>query len=373
MTLSWEQVNAWRMQQHYLLNPADREQMLDVLKAIGGVQAQVMSAAELALSARIQRITPDDVQSALWTTRTLVKSWIWRGTLHLVAADDYPTYVAGLSTLRHFRRASWQKYHGVTLVELEAIIEAVNTTLTDTGITREQLADAVAARTGSPKLLEILRSGWGAVLKPVAFQGHLCFGPSQGQNITFVNPARWIGRWTSCEPEEALKMIARLYINAYGPATIDDFDHWVGLEPSDVKRIFKTLADAGEIEPVDVEGWKAWALTRSLEPIVHLKATQSVRLLPNFDPYTIAVSRHSQHILDAKHKGRVYRPQGWISPVVLVDGRMIGVWEYDKQRSKIVVTVNLFEPPTDEIKHRLEAEALRVGEFLGGQAELIFQ
>lgn len=370
VSLSWDQVNTWRLSQHALLQRADRQRMLEVVTRMQAVHAQVMSAAELQLWARVEDLTRSDVQDALWKDRTLVKTWLLRGTLHLLTAKDFALYIAALSTLKHFRRGSWQKYHGVSLDELNAIIEAVHLTLNDTGMTREQLADAIADRTGNPKLRELLRSGWGALLKPVAFQGYLNFGPNQGQNVTFVQPSQWIGEWSPIEPEEALQEIGHRFLNAYGPATVDEFDRWVGVEPRDAKRIFKSLV--GEIEEVEVEGWKAWALVSSLEPMNRPDSTQTVRLLPNFDPYTIAVAKHSQYLMPEAYKGRVYRPQGWISPVVLVNGRIEGVWEYDKQRSQVIVKVEMFTPPTSEVKQGIEAEVARLGSFFGAPVELIF-
>jgi hypothetical protein len=52
-------------------------------------------------------------------------------------------------------------------------------------MTREQLADGIAKRADNPNLRGVLLSGWGALLKPSAFRGDLCFGPNQGQNVTF--------------------------------------------------------------------------------------------------------------------------------------------------------------------------------------------
>lgn len=370
VALDWGQVNRWRLSQHSLLQRTDRQHMLDVVTQMGGVHAQLMSAAELQLWARVQDITPADVQDALWRERTLVKTWLFRGTLHLLTAQDFPLYIGALSTLKHFRRASWQKYHGVTLDELEAIMAAVRDTLTATGMTREQLADTLATRTNMPKLAELLRSGWGAVLKPVAFQGYLCFGPNEGQNVTFVQPRHWIGDWIPVEPAQALPEVAHRFLKSYGPATVDEFARWFGFEPSDAKRIFKSLTD--EINEIEVEGWKAWALASSLEQMKTLDASPTVRLLPNFDPYTIAVARHSQYLMPEQHKGRVYRPQGWISPEVLVNGRIEGVWEYEKQRSQIALTVEMFTPAKTEVQQSIEAETARLGSFLGGDIQLTF-
>lgn len=374
ISLNWQQVSRWRLAQQYLLKRADSAQMLNVVSALGGLHAQMMSAAELQVWARVNDADPEAVQNALWRDRTLVKTWVFRGTLHLVTAQDFPLYVAALSTLKHFRRASWQKYHGVSSDELDAIIEGARVLLTDQGQTREQLANALAAHTRLPKLAELLRSGWGMVLKPVAFQGDLCFGPSDGQNVTFVRPARWLGEWTPIAPETAVPEAARRFLRTYGPATVDEFARWFGFEPSAAKRAFRALKD--EIVEVDVKGWKASALAESAEAMQALKPLTApvVNLLPNFDPYTLAVARHSDALLPDAFKGRVYRPQGWISPVVLVNGSIAGVWEYEKQRTKIVVSVELFAaPPAVDVEAAITAEAERLGRYFDLPAEIVLR
>jgi uncharacterized protein YcaQ len=370
VSLSWDQVTTWRLSQHHLLEPAAPQHLLQVVTQIGGAHAQLMSAAEQALSVRVQNLSPTHVQAALWTDKTLVKTWAKRGTLHLLTASEFPLYVAALSTYRHFRRGSWLKYHGVTLDELEVIIEAVRDTLQGAGMTRDQLADAIVERTGKSQLKELLQSGWGALLKPAAFQGYLCYGPDQGRNVTFVAPDKWLGKLSSVDPEEAWKVILRRYLSTYGPATTDDFGRWWGVEPSRSKRLFRSLGD--EIEEVDVEGWQAWALALDIEQMQTLKAPSTVRLLPAFDPYVNAAYRHCQHLLPAGKKSRIYRAQGWVSPVVLVNGRMVGVWEYEKQRSQVVVTVEMFAPPTARVELGVEAGAMRLGNFLGTDVKLIY-
>jgi uncharacterized protein YcaQ len=369
VSLTWDRVRAWRLGQHHLLERASRSDMLTVVRDIGVIQAQVMSAAELQLWARLQDITSADIQNALWKDRSLVKTWSIRGTLHLLAAADFPLYIAALSTLRHFEKPAWQKAF-VSLNTLNAIIKGVQESLTDSGMTREQLADAVVAHTGNAELGEALRSGWGALLKPPAFKGHLAFGPNQGQNVTFVRPDLWLGEWQTMDSGEAFKEIARRFLNAYGPATIDEFVRWIGLEPRDAKATFKALGD--EIAEVDVEGWKAWVLTSAIPTIEQLSPTDNVRLLPMFDPYVIAVARHSASIMPEAFKGKVYRPQGWISAAVLVGGRIEGVWDTAKKRSQTTVTVEMFAPPTERVKQSIDAEAERLSKFLASDVAVTY-
>ena len=73
-----------------------------------------------------------------------------------------------------------------------------------------------------------------------------------------------------------------------------------------------------------------------------------------------------------EHKTLVYRNQGWISAVVLVDGRFVGVWEYDKKSTNTLITVKLFAKPTKTIKQGIEAEAARLSKFMASEIELAY-
>jgi hypothetical protein len=360
-SLKWNQVNSWRLSRNHLIERADSRRLLDVAVRICGLHAQLMSAAELSLWARVESVSPTDIKNAIWRKRQLVKTWAMRGTLHLIAASDFPLYVAALSLHSHYRRDNWLRYHSITLDELNQIIEGVRLTLNSAGMTREQLAESIARRTRNPRLAELLSSGWGTLLKPAAFQGHLCFGPSQGQKITFVRPDQWIGAWEEIDSQEALKEILRRYLAVYGPAQTGDFARWWGLQPAAAKRLFKSLAD--EIEEVEIEGWRAWALASGIKEISRFKPSGSVRLLPHFDPYVLGAPRSCGRIIPQEHRDRIFRPSAWISPVVLVDGRMEGVWGYEKKRSQIEVKIEMFSPPAATVKRSIEREARRLGEF----------
>jgi hypothetical protein len=370
VSLNWKQVSTWRIAQHHLLERAERGRLLEVVAQIGGLHAQVMSAAELAVWARVQDVTPADVQVALWSERSLVKTWAMRGTLHLLTASELPTYAAALghSVAEFYRKPYWLKYFGLTLAELEAITEGVRTTLAGKGMTREQLAEALTKGARNPKLRELLGLGWGMLLKPAAHCGYLCFGPNQGQRVTFVQPEKWLGGWRKVDPEQAQQAIVRRYLTAYGPATTDDFARWWGVTTARAKQLLRSLGD--EIVEVDVEGRQAWALASTVKQMAALKPARVVRLLPLFDPYTVAVSSHSEHLSPAAERKRIYRAQGWISPVVLVDGRMEGVWSHEQTRGRVMVTVEMFAPPSLAVKRGIAAEAKRLGAFLGAEIEL---
>ena len=96
-----------------------------------------------------------------------------------------------------------------------------------------------------------------------------------------------------------------------------------------------------------------------------------VRLLPAFDQYVVTATRQAERLMPGPYKARVYRPQGWLSPVLLVGGRMEGVWRQEVTGRRVRVTV---EPFTGSLPARArrdaEAEAERLAALAGGQLEL---
>jgi hypothetical protein len=361
--LSPGRVRAFRLARQHLTDPLPADRLGEVVAAISGVQAQVMSAAELAIAARTEGLTPGRVQEALWEQRELVKTWCMRGTLHLLPARELGIWAAGLSRRQQWRRPAWLKWFGATEEEMEQLIATIGERLDGDGMTREE----VAAFAPEHLRTELLR-GWGSHLKPAAYAGFLAFGPNRGRNVTFVQPERWLGApLDRPEPDEALRELFLRYLRAYGPATHEDFARWWGGDSAPARRILKSLGD--EVEPVEAEGREAWVLAADADLIRSLDPPRWVHLLPNFDVYTLHY-RPREAFLPEGVYDRVYRTAGWISPVVLYDGAVAGVWEYKKRPKKVDLSVELFVRGTKRLREGIAREARRIGEFLGAPVEL---
>jgi hypothetical protein len=188
---------------------------------IAGAQAQLMSAAELQIGVRAD-CSVQDVRAALWKQKSMVKTWVMRGTLHLIPAEDLPLYTAAMSTRWIRINKAWLTLIHLSEPEILKLVGEIGAALGSTPVTREEIIKAVG-KGHSPRVLESLRSGWGGMLKPAARNGLLCFGPSRGQSVTFVRPEKWLGSWRTVDPDAALIEVARRYLRAYGPALKQDF------------------------------------------------------------------------------------------------------------------------------------------------------
>jgi hypothetical protein len=362
--LSWDQVLAFRLERQFLHSRAPAGSLLEVASALCGIRAQLPSTAELALCARVDGLEQGEVKRALEENRALVKTWI-RGTLHVLPADDLALYVAVLRPRPEGPGDAWLRLRGVTRGQYEAIVKNVPRALDERPRTREWLADRLAELAG-PDVREAVLFSWGGVLKQSARLGDLCFGPPQGRNVTFVRPDRWLRRTLRADPDEAGRDVVRRFLAAYGPASAVDFGRWLE-DPTKARALLRASAD--ELAEVEVEGRPGWALIGDLAILEGSLLPHSVRLLPAFDQYVTGL-RPREAIVPSQHISRVYRQQGWVSPVLLVDGRVAGIWTHERRSGVIRVEVEPFQTLRPQVRNMLMDEVERLAAFLGGSPEV---
>jgi hypothetical protein len=325
--------------------------LIDLVRQVGGIHAQVQASAELQLAARVDGIEQQDVRDALWRERTLVKAWTLRGTLHLHPADELPLWFA----IRTPPEAlpSWPDPSGVVHApvgagEVRELRAAVHDSFAGEPLLREQLVDEVVRRVGK-KHEGRLRSGF------AFFLGDLCQGPPEGSKITLVRPDQWLGRQKRVARGDALREILRRFLWAYGPSRPQEFREWFG---TDVP--FDTLG----VEEVEVEGRRAFVLAGDTD---FPELGKSVRLLPEYDVYVMGF-REREHLVPprvreqvaADGRGRYEGPAGM--RFVVVDGVTAGLWRRKKTARRLELAVT---PAKGVNRTALKAEAERCAEFLG--------
>jgi hypothetical protein len=134
------------------------------------------------------------------------------------------------------------------------------------------------------------------------------------------------------------------------------------------------IASLGEeVSPVQIDDVQAWMLSVHAREVRDVPPSRSARLLPGFDQYVIAASCHAERLLPGVLRQRVYRPQGWISPVLLVNGRMEGTWRHELKGNRVEVVVEPFVNAPAWVRRMAGQEAERLAEFLGGQLKLTWK
>ena len=366
LSTTWLRIASLRLDRQHLTKRLPARRLLDVVEDHVAIQAQVMSAAELQLNARLDGLRRDDVRDALWQKRTLVKTWAMRGALHLMTANGLWDFVAAAPTRGNWETGAWLRYFEITLDELRALMSAIEQVLDDKPRTRAELIAGVAERTGKSGRSDLaakLASGWGTFLKPPAARGHLCFGPDAGRNVTFVKPANWLGVKSPApvDPKVATGRLAERFLRLFPGASREGVARWWGASPSRIRA--GVAAARVPVAEIDIEGGTGWALVEDIAAIKRATEPVGVRLLPNFDAYVNDLPRRVAALLPVEHHERVHRVAGWVSPVVIVDGRVGGTWEIGGAKRGVVEVIP-FGRWRGGVRKELAVEVDRIAAFL---------
>lgn len=362
--VTWAQVAAFRMARHHLTGGAAAG-IAKICGDVCGIQAQVMSAARMALWARNHGVTRAAIDAALWEKRALVKTSAMRNTLHLLPAQDLLAFLSALKAGRlHLMHRVMKKYGGVTPAAAERVMLAAVDALRDGPLTRGELTERVLAsgivRGKAKKWFEL---GWWGVARQAIVEGLVCYGPDRGAETTYVRLEQWLPRLRRVPEDEARRIVLRRYLRAYGPATPQDFARWSGNSMSEVHKAWGMCQE--ELIEVDCEGRKAALLREDLGALHAARlGAPVVRLLPNFDVYLLGHDA-KDHLVTPRFYDRVYRKAGWISSAVLVDGRVAGTWTQGEVKKRLRVTVEPFEKFSRPVRARIDKEAAALAEFLG--------
>jgi uncharacterized protein YcaQ len=361
----------FRLQRHHLSDrPAQKRDVVTICRDMCGVQAQVMSAAYLQLWTRNHALTRPQIEDALWKTRTLVKTSLMRQTLHLIPTDEFPLYIAALRPSRFAQAMRVMERCGITRDESEALIPLIMETLASGPLSRPAIAAAIRPK-ASKQVRFWMENSWSLVRLPVA-EGLICYGRGVGNAIVFIRTDDWLPKLKRerISATEAQCTLLRKYLRAYGPATLTDFSHWAGIPMRELQRLPTLL----EPELAEIPGGKKNRLLLR-EDVATLSgrpsANPSIRLLPIFDSYLLA-HREKDHLLRAQHYKRVYRNQGWISPVVLIDGAIAGVWSHKAHGKRLVVNIEPFAKLSRTERTGIEREAESLAVFFESKLDLKF-
>lgn len=337
----------------------------------GGVQAQVMSAAELALWTRRRTTTREEIQAALWERRDVVRTSAMRLTLHLIPARDLSTYIAAMRPTSMATLQRWHARVGAKPDHVKAMIDAVVEGLGDGPRTQQELI-ARARKKAGKGVRAWLDHAWSAV-RPAVIEGLIVYGPPRGAEATFVRVDTWLPTQPAVDVENARAELLRRFLSAFGPATPHDFSKWSGLKTSDARSVMAALGD--EIVDVSVDGAPGWIRRVDL-PALAVFAGRApddgdVRLLGAFDPFLLAHAT-KEHLVAPRYYKRVYRTQGWISPVVLRGGTVVGVWFPTTTGKTVTLGVELFGRGAPGVRKAVEREADALGRFLGARCDARF-
>lgn len=317
-----------------------------VAERLLAVQGQDPRGARLAVRARTEGLTAAHVDRALSEERSLLITWLNRGTLHLVHSEDYP-WLHMLTTpplLTSARRRLSQE--GVSPDAAELGVATIERALANEGpLTRLQLRERLevaGVTTVGQALIHLL---FLTTLRGVAVRG-----PMVGKHHAYVLTTDWLGTAKPVNRDVALAELARRYLAGHAPADDRDLARWAGLPLRDARAGLAAIAS----ELIEREDGLVHLAARPPKPEV-----PGPRLLGAFDP--VLLGWRSREPILGPHTHLVTM-NGIFRPFAMVKGRAVAGWRLNRGK----VTIEPLGRIAKQANAALAADAADVERFMAG-------
>ncbi|MCU1554622.1 MAG: hypothetical protein JWM13_2108 [Arthrobacter sp.] len=352
-----------------------------------GIQNSPPGSALLALHARVQNLTQEQVADAVAEEKSLLQTWCMRGSPFYFPASDAPVFTTGVlppteEAMRHLVSGVEQALDKLKMSLPEAVEltgAEIGNVLSGRRLAIGELGAEIATRIAR-RLPKRQRDIWeetgpyaprqplgeGVVhfcVRILALQRVVCFAPRAGNKTPCVLVDEWLSRpIPDIDPELARAELLRRYLRCYGPSTRGDFAAWAGIHAGDTDPWWSLVGD--ELTRVEFGG-TSWILTEDLDALRSAPTPKGVRLLPPHDPYT--QMRDRETIVDRKYHREVWQTVGEPG-TLLAAGRIAGTWRTRKSGRKLTITIKTFVSLPDRDKKSLQGEAEQVVPLRGASS-----
>jgi Winged helix DNA-binding domain len=322
-----------------------------VVAHLGAMQAQDYPMAKWAVGLRLPSANDALIEKAL-NNGEIVRTHVLRPTWHFVAAEDVRWLLKLTAPHIHSSMNSYNKQ-----MELDApifnksnlIIEKALTN--NTHLTREEL------------MIELGNAGIVAqsnraahLMMNAELEGIVCNGIMRGKQQTYALMDEKVPKGLIFTREEAIVELAKRYFHSHAPATLQDFQWWSGLPMQDVRKGIEAIKNDFISEKINNQIYYFNLNNKAF------KTTESIHFLPSFDEFTVSYKDRSDSI-EPHLKEIAMTNNGIFKPIIVVNGRVIGIWKRTIKKDKLIIEVQFFNnyPPLE--KDIMLKEIKRFGDF----------
>jgi Winged helix DNA-binding domain len=336
--------------------------VVPAIERLAALQAQWSPSPYIALWSRLRNFRREKLWSAI-ERHDVVRARLMRGTLHLVTARDFYAYAVATQDLQ---RGAWNRLQigrGVDPKEVAALAIGFARKPRPKEEVLAHLQERIGGALGGPFNWLVWRFvSAHADLLTAPPGGHWEYG---GTDAPYVAARHWIAKGERPSEEEALEILVRRCLGAFGPATLADVAKFAGQVPPRVRptleRIGPTLRTFS-----DEQGRLLYDLPRGARPSA--EAAAPVRFLPRYDELLISY-QHRDRVIAPAHRRAVYTKNAIVEAVVMVDGFAAGTWIVARAKAEAVLRVAPFARLAPRDRVAVETEGRDLLRFLAPDAK----
>ncbi len=358
-TLDLRQVNAFVLEKHHLTDGPATEDILKIVRDIGGLHATLSSTPYISLFLRTKNFERHSLDEVLYKKRFLGKVRYARKTVYILPKENVTIAYSAMKSLLLTRFEVYIQHLGLMENEYEECTRTILAIVKGGGKTTKEIRAELKGDLNVSAIVNLMcdqgllirgepQSGWKSNIH--TYYPFDEYFPDLDLNVM--------------EESSARKRMVKQYIASYGPVSTRDISWWTGFPKREIDGILDSLKN--ELVSVDISG-RPGPYIMKLSDVkalnsVDISQRPQVHLLPPLDPYLMGF-KNRQHFLHDAHTAFIYDRSGNATNAILINGRIAGVWDWIDQK-KPTIRYFLFKEYNSDTMDIFHACAIKMGHFL---------
>jgi hypothetical protein len=359
LQVSLEQVNAFVLRKQHLTPDSTYCNIPTIVKDICGLHATGPTVPYLSLFARYPNFEKTHLEEELYKKKRLAKIRCVRKTIYIQAKEMLPIVHGATATFVEKASRRFMESRGITPDEYEQLSKHILGLLSEKEMTASEIKKALYSS-----------SEISSVLYFMCDQGLLIRGrPERGwrdKNQRYVLFTDYFPDLdlTRFEEKEAVRLLIERYLASFGPVTESDILWWTGLGKTVIRQALEELDAKVTNVSIAELGDRYILLHPEIEPLLksYAQSNPTICLLPYLDPYLMGYRERGRY-LNPQHTTRVFDRSGNATSTILVNGSVVGVWDFDEKAAPSV-KLHFFSQPSPDILAGVRHEATRLAKFI---------
>ncbi len=356
-----DQINRFILQKQHLAEDSKMDDIVQVVKDIGGLHAQVPVTPYLSLFVRTKNFKKEHLDAELYVKKNLGRIKCIRSTLHILPKDMIPAAFAATRKIVESSSWSYARQFGITSQKYEKISGKIIEIVHGRGLTTKEITKELGKESNISLIVNLMCD-----------QGLLIRGiPKAGwkSNVNTYYPLRTYFSdidLNEFDEANARELIVKQYLASFAPVTENDIAWWTGFPKGEIRKIIENLENQiTRLESSDLD--LTYIMRRSdREPLESTKPSkQNVNLLPVFDPYIMGYKDRKRYI-DPKYYDNIFDFNGNATSTIMLDGKVVGVWDFVEDKEPLA-RIFLFEEVERESMSEIYLKAHEIGKFIAGK------
>ncbi|MBU2597793.1 MAG: winged helix DNA-binding domain-containing protein [Actinobacteria bacterium] len=357
--VSIEKANQFVLHKQHLTEDSKTDDIVKIVNDISGLHATGSTTPYLSLFARTKNFTKNVLEEEINIRRRLGKIRCMRKTLHILTKEMIPVAYAATKKMFILVSERYMHYLGVSSEEYKEISKQILDILNNRAMTTTEIKNALKTKVNTSPIVNLM-CDQGLLIRGVSRKGW------KSNLHTYFSFNRYFPDLDlhKLKEKEAVKLLVKQYLSSFGPVTENDISWWTGLGKTMIKQLLKELEKQTLI--INISNLKGNFILlktdkRNLK-YFNLSRKGIVNFLPVQDPYIMGYKERERYI-DPGDYDNVFDRSGNAAATILLDGRVIGVWDFT-EKAESTVKIYLFKKVGKALLKRIYSEASRIGKFI---------